>query len=129
MPEVGLGRESFTDASDCPWIVHSGVLNTLITCQTCPMAHFAVTYSYSAPEGRLDEVRPEHRTYLRRLTELVLSGPWGSGESGALLIFNASDLAAVEALVAADPIVTSGCVAQRTIREWKPANGRLADHL
>jgi uncharacterized protein YciI len=93
------------------------------------MAFFAVIYEYVVPETELDAVRPEHRTYLRGLSELVLSGPWVGGSSGALLVFEADDLAHAEELVAGDPIVRAGCVGSREIREWNPVNGRLATSL
>jgi uncharacterized protein YciI len=93
------------------------------------VALFAVIYDYSAPEAQLDLVRPEHGRYLRSREELVLSGPWVGGSRGALLIFRAEDAAAVEKIVASDPIVRGGHVGQHTIREWNPVNGPMQAHL
>lgn len=97
------------------------------------MTVFAVEYRYiSAPDEavrRLDEVRPTHRAWLRERAEsgdLLASGPVGDG-SKALLIFQAADRAALDALLSQDPFQRASLVAETNAQEWNPIIGRLAD--
>jgi uncharacterized protein YciI len=97
------------------------------------MTVFAVEYRYvSAPEEavrRLDEVRPAHRAWLRERAEsgeLLASGPIDDG-SKALLVFQVSDRAALDALLAQDPFQKASLVAETQAPEWNPIIGRLAD--
>lgn len=93
------------------------------------MAFFAVTYSYSTDDATRDQVRTEHRDYLRELSTedaLLLSGPWASGElPGALLLFRADDRAAVEEIVAKDPFTEAGVISEYSVTEWEPVLGTL----
>jgi uncharacterized protein YciI len=70
------------------------------------MTIFAVTYRYSDDVATRDNLRTEHRDYLRRLADqglLLVSGPFGPDEApGALLLFRADDKAHVDTLVEKD---------------------------
>ena len=92
------------------------------------MPLFAVTYAYGAAEADLATRRPEHRDYLSRLAELVVSGPWDDGR-GALLVFETDTAVQAEAIVAADPFVEAGFVAHHEVHAWNPVLGRLTPHL
>jgi uncharacterized protein YciI len=92
------------------------------------MTIFAVTYRYSDDVATRDNLRTEHRDYLRRLADrgLLLSGPFGPDEApGALLLFRADDKAHVDALVKKDPFTPSGVIAQTDTAEWEPVIGPL----
>jgi uncharacterized protein YciI len=95
--------------------------------------YFATVYRYTDDDATRDEVRPSHRDYLRELSEqgrLAVSGPYVGGErGGALLIFVAEDEAAALELSDNDPFMSQGLVEQRTVREWQPVSGELADHF
>jgi uncharacterized protein YciI len=93
------------------------------------MTIFAVTYRYSDDVATRDNLRTEHRDYLRRLADrglLLVSGPFGPDEApGALLLFRADDKAHVDALVEKDPFTPSGVIAQTDTAEWEPVIGPL----
>lgn len=97
------------------------------------MAYFATTYRYNDDVDRRTAVRPTHRDYLAGLTErgqLQVSGPFADGEpGGALLVFVADDGAGARALIAGDPFVVEGLVAELTVREWTPVSGMLAQQF
>ena len=70
-------------------------------------------------EARL-AVRPEHREYVKALFEagsIRMSGPLAD-DSGAVLVYRASDLAAAQVLVDADPYVRERVVREVSLREW-----------
>jgi uncharacterized protein YciI len=92
------------------------------------MSIFAVTYTYGAPEDQLATLRADHRDYLAHLPELLVSGP-ASGGREALLVFRADTREQVESLVAADPFVSAGFVAEHVVREWNPILGPLSEHF
>ena len=91
---------------------------------------FAVMYDYTPDKARQDAVRPDHLAHLKRLVDegaLIASGPWGADDArGGLLIFQANDHGAVQAIVDRDPFVTEGVVAACDIREWLPLLGPAA---
>ena len=93
------------------------------------MTIFAVTYRYSDDVATRDNLRTEHRDYLRGLADqglLLVSGPFGPDEApGALLLFRADDKAHVDALVEKDPFTPSGVIAQTDTTEWEPVIGPL----
>ena len=69
---------------------------------------------------RRQQVRPTHREYLKTLVQagkLEQSGPF-TDDSGALLIYDAADVAEVQELLANDPYAPNGIVAGVTINEW-----------
>jgi uncharacterized protein YciI len=93
------------------------------------MTIFAVTYRYSDDVATRDNLRTEHRDYLRGLAArglLLVSGPFGPDEApGALLVFRADDKAQVHTLVAGDPFTPSGVIAEAVVAEWEPVIGPL----
>jgi uncharacterized protein YciI len=88
---------------------------------------FAIMYFYTSDTALQDATRPAHLEHLRRLVDdgtLVASGPWGPDDArGGLLVFRASDRAAIQAIVDRDPFMTQGVVASSDIREWVPLLG------
>lgn len=97
------------------------------------MTIFAVTYRYTEDAETRDRVRPEHRDYLRELADqgfVLLSGPCGPSEApGALLLFRAEDKDQIAQLVAKDPFMANGVIAETTITEWEPVIGPLLPAL
>ena len=85
------------------------------------MANFAVTLAFTNDLDKRLATRPTHREYLKELLDsgkLVQSGPF-TDDSGALLVYDAEDLAAAEAILAADPYTTTGGIIESsTIKEW-----------
>ena len=92
------------------------------------MTLFAVIYEYGATDDELATRRPEHRDYLDRLDELVLSGPWDGGR-GALIVLDTASAERAEAVVAGDPFVEAGFVARHEVHAWEPVLGRLLDQV
>jgi len=93
------------------------------------MSIFAVEYVYGPEaEAARTEHRPKHREWLAAQAEdevLLASGPYADG-AGALLIFRAADEAAVQALVAQDPMTIGGGVTGLKISGWNPVIGQLS---
>jgi uncharacterized protein len=84
------------------------------------MPLFAVTITFTDDAERRQQVRPTHREYLKSLLEagkLHESGPFVD-DSGALLIYDAVDVAEVQELLANDPYAPNGIVASVSINEW-----------
>ena len=89
------------------------------------MAIFAVTYTYSATETELGEIRPTHREFLKELLEqqiLLASGPMVD-RPGALLIVRADSVEAVADILDQDPFDIAGYIGERAIAEWNPVFG------
>jgi uncharacterized protein YciI len=76
---------------------------------------------------------PAHLEHLRRSSTMARWSPparGGPGDArGGLLVFHASDRAAVQAIVDSDPFVVPGVVARCDIREWVPLLGPAASLL
>ncbi|PFG19733.1 YciI family protein [Serinibacter salmoneus] len=89
-------------------------------------------YQVGAQAERLrDEVRPRHRDFLRTLLDagsLLASGPLVE-TPGAMLLLVAPDAEAATALLAEDPFLTEGVVAEVGVRGWKPVIGPFADRI
>ncbi len=84
------------------------------------MPLFAVTLTFTDDTERRLEVRPSHRQYLRSLLDagkLHESGPF-TDDTGALIIYDAADVAEVQQLLANDPYAPNGIVASAQIKEW-----------
>ncbi|MEJ7837276.1 MAG: YciI family protein [Thermomicrobiales bacterium] len=85
------------------------------------MAIFAVNLTFTSDTDKRLATRPTHREYLKTLLDagkLVESGPF-TDDSGALMVYEAPDLAAAEAQLAADPYAQAGGIIERsTINEW-----------
>ena len=85
-----------------------------------PMALFAANLEFTMDLEHRDQIRPLHREYLRSLLDagkLHESGPYVDN-SGALIIYEAADLAEVQELVATDPYAKAGIIRGATILEW-----------
>jgi uncharacterized protein YciI len=79
-----------------------------------------VTLKFTDDAARRQEVRPVHREYLHKLVaegKLEQSGPFVD-DSGALLVYDAADLAEVQQLLANDPYAPHGIVESVAINEW-----------
>lgn len=84
------------------------------------MAKFAAILTYVSDADSLSEVRPRHREYLSGLLaegKLDRSGPFPDG-SGALIIYDAEDLAEAQVLLANDPFSKNGLVTEVKLKEW-----------
>ncbi len=80
-----------------------------------------IELAFTATPERL-AARPAHRTHLAALHSagvVRMAGPLAD-DSGALIIVDAPDRAAVDALLAADPYLTEPGVTVAHIREWHP---------
>lgn len=85
------------------------------------MAKFAAFVDYTPDADRVNEIRPLHREYLGTLLEsgkLYESGPLVDG-SGALIIYEAEDLAEAQVLLANDPFSKNGIITGAQLKEWK----------
>lgn len=93
------------------------------------MPFLAVTYRYEAAQTEEREAnKPAHREWLSAQVQagtIRSVGPFVDG-SGALLLVEATDLAAARELVADDPHCRRGMVSEITVREWMPVFGALA---
>lgn len=90
------------------------------------MARFAVELVYGPDREKRLAVRPEHREYVASLAEkgvVLLSGPYAD-DTGALIVYEAADEAAVKEIISADPY-TAANVAEWTVREWNTLMGSL----
>ncbi len=96
------------------------------------MSFYAVTYVYSSDAAALDEMRPEHRSYLRSLVDggaLRASGPYVGVDASALLIFAADSADTVRGLLDQDPFQVAGLITSTTIVEWNPVIGVFAGEV
>lgn len=85
------------------------------------MPTYAVRYTYDERTDVRDHFRAEHRAYLSALAEhgtLLGSGPFTDGDPGALLVFRAASPEVVAAILADDPFVREGLVADSDVRAW-----------
>ncbi|MEU7138552.1 YciI family protein [Nocardia sp. NPDC046473] len=93
------------------------------------MPIFAVHYTYSeATVAGRDTYRPEHRGWLAdqlAASALLTSGPYPDG-SGALLLFQAADVEALNALLAVDPFAREQLIDDVRVVEWLPVLGAFA---
>jgi len=84
------------------------------------MPLFAVVLRFTDDAERRQRIRPTHREYLRKLLDegkLHESGPFVD-DSGALLIYDAADIAEVQEILANDPYAPNGIVESVSINEW-----------
>lgn len=93
------------------------------------MPIFAVHYTYSdATIEARDTFRPEHRAWLNGLIDagsLLSSGPYPDG-SGALLLFQVADEAAIKELLPQDPFARENLIDDVRAVEWLPVMGTFA---
>ena len=81
------------------------------------MARFLVLTTFTSQEARAQHRAP-HREYLNAQVEagtLLMTGPFGD-ESGGMIIFEAPDQAAVDAIMTADPFSTNNVFATVDIK-------------
>ena len=90
------------------------------------MPLYAVTYAHPDAKGWAEHVAA-HVGYLQDLLaegSLLASGPFtGEPEKAALLLIEAPDRIALDALIARDPFAEQGLIAGLTVREWDPIFG------
>jgi uncharacterized protein YciI len=95
------------------------------------MSIFAVLYEYTDDVEARDRHRAVHRAFLAPLVdtgELVSSGPTTDGERvGALLLLDMPSAADVTNLLDADPFMTEGVVAKRTVLDYTVVFGSLGN--
>ncbi len=73
-------------------------------------------------------LRPSHRAYMAEILaqgRLFAAGPFEDG-TGALFIYEVDDLAAAEAIVAADPYSTGGAVKDHELKPWRVVSVAVA---
>lgn len=86
------------------------------------MPLFVLEYRYADPELR-KAVRPRHLDYvagLRERGEVLMAGPFAD-DSGAMIIYNCADEAAVAQRIADDPYTREDVTVQRQVRQWQAA--------
>jgi uncharacterized protein YciI len=89
------------------------------------MAWYTVDTTYIQDAGKLGEVRPVHRDYLRTLVaggSVLVAGPWAD-DTGGFVIYQVDDRDHLDRLLADDPYTTEGVAAGRVIKEWKISLG------
>lgn len=92
------------------------------------MSLFAAIVEFSSDVDRRLQVRPTHREYLQTLLDggkLVESGPF-TDDSGALLVYDVTDEAEVQEILAADPYTPAGIITRTTIKGWNVVMSRNA---
>lgn len=85
------------------------------------MALYAATLTYTDDKGKIAEVRPTHREYLKSLVDagrLHESGPF-TDDSGALIVYVADTEADAREMLANDPFSVNGVIVESTVKEWK----------
>jgi uncharacterized protein len=85
------------------------------------MALFAVLIEFTEDEDLRLRTRPVHREYLRSLFDagkLAMSGPWAD-DTGALIIYDAEDMAEAQRILDNDPYRSAGVIANTTVKEWR----------
>jgi len=89
------------------------------------MGLFVLEWRFGPDRDARLAVRARHREYLERLQtagHVVMAGPW-SDDSGAMIIYDAEDAAAVRTMLDADPYVVEGVGGRPQLREWTPILG------
>lgn len=90
------------------------------------MSLYIVTYEHRDETGWTAQLIPHIAWLQARLADdsLLASGPFKDGAvKSALLILDAPDRTAVEALIATDPYAEHGVIETMTVREWNPILG------
>jgi uncharacterized protein YciI len=85
------------------------------------MALFGVLNEFTEDEDLRLRTRPVHREYLRSLFDagkLAMSGPWAD-DTGALIIYDAEDMAEAQRILDNDPYRSAGVIANATVKEWR----------
>ena len=77
---------------------------------------FAALIEFTEDEELRLQTRPVHREYLRSLFDagkLAMSGPWAD-DTGALIVYEAEDMAEAERMLDGDPYRSAGVIANAT---------------
>jgi uncharacterized protein len=85
------------------------------------MGLFAALIEFTKDEELRLQTRQVHREYLRSLFDagkLAISGPWAD-DSGALIVYEAKDMAEAEGMLDGDPYRSAGVIANATLKEWR----------
>lgn len=89
------------------------------------MARFVLELEFGVDEEKRLEVRPAHREYLRGLHDqgvLIAAGPFAD-DTGALLVYEAPDEAALRAILDGDPYYQQKVMREVSVREWSVVFG------
>lgn len=92
------------------------------------MAIYVVEFRYRVDRAGREPFHPAHAAYLHALTErgmLLLGGPL-TGDNAGLLVYRTADRAELDRVLAEEPYVSGGVVADTVVREWQPGKGSLA---
>ncbi|CAN5450319.1 hypothetical protein BH10PSE11_BH10PSE11_17700 [soil metagenome] len=88
-----------------------------------------VNYITYVPDAeKVESVRPAHRDYAHQLRtdgKIVIAGPFADG-AGALIVYEAEDRTAAEALAANDPYAKGGVWIKYEIHPWTILGGSFA---
>ena len=85
------------------------------------MGLFAALIDFTDDEELRLQTRPVHREYLGSLLDagkLAISGPWAD-DTGALIIYQAENMAEAERILEEDPYRSAGVIANATLKEWR----------
>lgn len=88
------------------------------------MTYFIATYAYG-DATLIQETRPAHRDFITALKDegkVVAAGPFAGDTQSAIILRLAEGAtrADAEALLADDPYLAAGALADRELREWNP---------
>lgn len=89
------------------------------------MTIYVVTYAHPDEAGWRAQLMP-HVAWLKAQVAtgtLLASGPLPGEGKRALLVIEAVDRAALDALIATDPFAQAGLIADLTVAEWDPIFG------
>jgi len=84
------------------------------------MPLFTAILEYGPDAEHRQSVRPSHREYQRNLLatgKLHEAGPFAD-DSGAVIVYNAADLAEVQEIMSNDPFALQGVIVGATVKEW-----------
>lgn len=82
---------------------------------------WAAIIEYTPDTAKIAEIRPAHRGYLTKLLDagqLAIAGPL-MDDSGAIIVYEAENAEAAEALLRADPFHEAGVFIRWTLKPWK----------
>ena len=89
------------------------------------MAIFAVTYKYIDDPDLINQIRPNHRVWLKELLDqevLLVSGPMVN-RAASLLVFRSDSVEVLSSLLDNDPLEVAGVIEERIIEEWNTVFG------
>lgn len=89
------------------------------------MARFAVELVFGSDHEKRLAVRPAHREYIASLAEkgvVLAAGPYAD-DTGALIVYEAADEAALNEIISADPYTPANVITKWEIRVWNALLG------